>query len=134
MVTYIKRGNIRWNLKSVCFVLVTLTFEIIMIILFIFIFLWRKIKCANGALGLFFVYLFSFSFSLLRIEFGVIPSSKVDQCLTKCIYDSGGYYFYLKIVFWFANFKVLDIILERVVLILIVKGENPNILEKVLHI
>jgi hypothetical protein len=35
----------------------------------------------------------------------------------------------------FANFKVLDIILERVVYhILIVKGKYPNILEKVLYI
>jgi hypothetical protein len=38
-VNYIKRGNIRWNLRSVCFVLVTLTFEVIIIILFVFIFL-----------------------------------------------------------------------------------------------
>jgi hypothetical protein len=44
----------------------------------------------------------------------------VDQCLTEWIDNSGGYYFYLKIfvsiLFYiiFANFKVLDIILERI--------------------
>jgi hypothetical protein len=65
-------------------------------ILFVFIFLLRKIKCKNGGVGFFFVYLLSFSFSLLRIEFGVIPSSKVDQCLTEWIFRLGGYYFYLK--------------------------------------
>jgi hypothetical protein len=138
-VSYIKRANIRWNLRSVCFVLVTLSFEVIMIFLFMFIFLWREIKCENGSVSFFFVYLLSFSFSLLGIEFGVIPSSKVVQCLTEWIDNSGGYYFYLKIFFDFiciiyANFKVLDIILERVFHVLIVKGENPRNSEKVLYI
>jgi hypothetical protein len=34
----------------------------------------------------------------------------------------------------FANFKVLDIILERVIHIFIVRGNYQNILEKVLYI
>jgi membrane-associated PAP2 superfamily phosphatase len=94
-------------------------------------------KCENDCVGSFFFYLLSFSFSLLRIVFGVIPSSKVDQCLTEWIYNSGGYYFYLKffsILFYiiFANFKVLDILLERFFHVLIVKGNHPNILEEVL--
>jgi hypothetical protein len=74
-------------------VLVTLTFEVIMIILSVFISLKRKIKCQNDDVGIFFVYLLSFSFLLLRIEFGIIPSSKADQCLTEWIDDSGGYYY-----------------------------------------
>jgi hypothetical protein len=82
-------------------VLVTLTFKVIMIILFVFIFLQRKIKCQNAGVGFFFVYLLSFSFSLLRIEFGVIPSSKVNQFLMECISNAGGYYFYLKIFILF---------------------------------
>jgi hypothetical protein len=64
----------------------------------------------------------------------------VDQCLKKSICLSGGYYFYLKNVFSilfyiiFANFKMLDIILETVGHVLSVKGKYPNILEKVLYI
>jgi hypothetical protein len=34
----------------------------------------------------------------------------------------------------FVNFKVLDIVLERFGHILIVKGKDPNILEKVVYI
>jgi hypothetical protein len=33
-----------------------------------------------------------------------------------------------------ANFKVLHIVLESFIHVLIVKGKNPNILEKVLYI
>jgi hypothetical protein len=75
-------------------------------------------------------------FSLLRIEFGVIPSSKVDQCLTEWIYHSGGLIlFSFEDIFpFYLNFKVLDIILEGVGHVLIVKGKYPNILEKVLYI
>jgi hypothetical protein len=42
----------------------------------------------------------------------------------------------LSILFYiiFGNFEVLDIILERVFHVLNVKGENPNILKKVLYI
>jgi hypothetical protein len=46
-------------------------------------------KSQNGGVGFFF-FLYLFSFSLLRIVFGVIPSSKVDQCLIKYIDDAGG--------------------------------------------
>jgi hypothetical protein len=87
-----------------------------------------------------FVYLLLFSFSLLRIEFGVIPSSKVDQCLTEWIDNSGGYYFCLKIfvsiLFYiiFGTFKVLDIILDFFIHILFVKWKNPNISEKAPYI
>jgi hypothetical protein len=80
-------------------VLVTLTFEVIMIISFVFIFFIKENKISELLCRFFFVYLFSFSFSLLRIEFGVIQSSKVVQCLTEWIHDSGGYYLYLKIFF-----------------------------------
>jgi hypothetical protein len=33
---------------------------------------------------------FSFSFYLFRVEFGVIPSSKVNECLKEWISWSGG--------------------------------------------
>jgi hypothetical protein len=64
----------------------------------------------------------------------------VDKCLTEWIGDSGGYYFLIENIFLilfyiiFANFKVLDIILEIVIHILFVKRKHPNILEKVLYI
>jgi hypothetical protein len=66
----------------------------------------------------------------------------VDKCLTEWIYNSGGYYFYLKIfvsiLFYiiFANFKVLHIILERVFFHCfdLSRGKYPNVLEKVLYI
>jgi hypothetical protein len=35
-------------------------------------------------------YVFFFFFYLFRVDFGVIPSSKVNQCLTEWIHDSGG--------------------------------------------
>jgi hypothetical protein len=75
---------------------------------------------------------------LLRIEFGVIPSSKMDRCLRELIFNSGGwYYFYLKIFFsilfykTFPNSKVSDIILERVGHTFVVKENGPNALEEV---
>jgi hypothetical protein len=73
---------------------------------------------------LFFVYLLTFSFSLLQIEFGVIPSSKVDRCLTEWINLLFLFENIFSILFYiiFANFKVLDTILESFFHILIVKG------------
>jgi hypothetical protein len=50
-------------------------------------------KCQNGGVGSFLFI----SFSLLGIEFEVIPFLKVNQCLTEQIFNSGGYYLYLKI-------------------------------------
>jgi hypothetical protein len=38
----------------------------------------------------FFCLFIFFSFSLLQIAFGVIPSPKVDQCLTVWVDDLGG--------------------------------------------
>jgi hypothetical protein len=81
-------------------VLVTLICEAI--ILFVLIFIKEdKMSEWSCRFVFFFVYLYLFLFSLLRIEFGVIPSSKLDQYLKKWIDESGGYYFYLKIFFPF---------------------------------
>jgi hypothetical protein len=99
-VIYIKRGNIRWNLRSVCFVLVILIFEVIKLF-YLCLFFIKENKMWELSCRFFFVYLLSFSFSLLRIEFGVIQSSKVDQCLMEWIDGPGSYYFYLKIYFRF---------------------------------
>jgi hypothetical protein len=73
------------NLRSVCFVLVTLTYDYLICVYFI-----KEDKMSELFCRFFYFYLYLFPFSLLRIGFGAIPSSKVDECLTKWIFLSGG--------------------------------------------
>jgi quinol-cytochrome oxidoreductase complex cytochrome b subunit len=123
-------------------VLVTLIFEVIIIFLFVLNFLKRQIKCVNSRVWFFFFCLFTFIFVFITtnriwsysiIKSGSMPD-KIDSSFRRWTFFLFENIFSILFYIIFANFKVLDIVLERVVHNLVVKGKYPIILEKVSYI